>query len=663
MALLFKRKDRIRKFQAGGGVPVYANYQYTPMRVSEIDPTALLAKYKGNAAGEKKEKKTPIKLPDIPGAGLASDNVKNGLIINQLRGRLQELYFNNLEDEPLYADIENKLNYLGSTQLEENKVLKEDFNAAFTNVSNNQGLNNLMFDGKHYLVKKIEVGEDGFEHNIYRKVRPDEVMSYMGDNWEFMQNGNAADDRKNNSELANDPTVTQFLHNGTTHGLTQAKEKFLNDYFGDLGDAADKTSTKIGGFFDANAGEVVSSILRGGSEISNTSQLNAAINAAVQYSKEGALYNLLASKAHMTPLVHIEDGKYVHTLDENGQSRNLQTPEEVEQYVKEYITKVTASRFKIATSKEDQEMYDFKNTMQLKMGGEESFGPTTEVSDVIAEVSGLDFQDIMIQGQTVNRGKVNTLKVKGLDAPTITSKFLEVQPDKTKAIKGTLYYYGQTLGRMIDVSNAILYDGTRISNLKPNYNVVTTEIVPGAQGLVVVPGQKMKVLWLPLDKNGVPLNESKVTSNPKYVKELKALHANKKISGAEVLAQEQMLLDKYMGQSSYTLTRGVNIKVDFNAGANARSKNNNETYIKSGLTLGEGGDEEGFTELLGDKLTILDADVIKRTNVFVPLTNNSELQAMDKDHKVPTSNATLKQFNANSGVKTAISFLTGNTIR
>ena len=664
MTLLFKRKDRIRKFQAGGGVPVYANYQYTPMKVSEIDPTALLAKYKGKTE-EKKEKKTLQKLPDIQGTGLYSDNRKTGLLVNQLRGRLQDLYFNNLEDEPQYADIENRLNYLGSTQLAEDKVVREDFEAAFTKVSNNSGLNNLMFDGQQYLAKKVEVGEDGVAHNIYAKVRPNEVMAYKGDKWEFMENGTAAYDRRQQVELAGDPTVTQFLNNGTTHSLTKAKDDFLDNYFGKLGSTEEKKSRKSGGFFDENADQVVSSILRGRSTKSNESQIEAAINAAVEGSRNGALYNVLASQAYMTPLVHIEDKKYVLTLDENGQGRNLQTREEVDQYVKQYITKVAASRFDISISKEDQDMLDFKNTMKLKMGGAESFGSTTTVSDVVAELTTLELKNILIQGQTVNKGKVNSLEVLGFTAPTIKSKFLEVQADKTNAIKGTLDHYGQTLGRMIDVPSAILYDGTRISKLKPDYNWgPTDQIVPGAKGLVVVPDQEMEVVWLPLDKHGVPLNESKISSKPAYVKEIKAL-SKKKLGPAETAAQEQIILNKHMGMGSYTLTRGVNIKVDYNAGANARSKANNQAYIKSGLTIAGEGDEKGFEELMTDVLSSYDANVIKRTNVFVPLRNNSELQAMDKDHKVAAQDATLFQFNANPGVKTQINpfFFTGNTIR
>jgi hypothetical protein len=314
--------------------------------------------------------------------------------------------------------------------------------------------------------------------------------------------------------------------------LTYVKEKFIDPAFKDIGYGKGGYDNKSGGYYVNGA--VIKSVLNAGSTKSNDPNLKAALSQLRTDLQGSKAWDALMAQAWSS---------YIPDKDKEGKEifRPVKTETEAIEKVNKYLVLELAKRSQVETDSKTEQMYDFKNTMEMMGGGGGGASGKDKASNIAAETT-QEMHDINLERYIPGSNKKNQmLTVKGVDAPWVKKELNENQSLALNDVLNTAAFLEDA--RLLDAQ------GTKLKNMKisfagggGNYN--------GLTGAMLAKGTKVDYVMTPVNKKtGAVLTRSFLNTKG-YKDKIAAVDAKFKSMGKgpddkDCVAAKEKVLNAY----------------------------------------------------------------------------------------------------------------------
>jgi len=492
MAILFKSRNKIKRYQVGGTIPFYAKASYTPSFGVKYDPSALLTKYaKEDTEDDKKDKKDKqVKSPydGLKPAGLDNDNRD---ITEKIAKNYEDLQYgleniDDFEKSKAYLDIEKNNIYL-SGLLEQNRSHETEWKTNVGLMDASQGGDALVYQNGSFLVREPVVDEEGKMIDYEYAYKPatelfDEKGQLKGQ-LQPITTKDLAESRRSDKRLIGNYNAIAKIKDGI--GMAKGVTEYLDPFLTNLGLTKGGYSKEIGGMILDE--KVLSSALDGDDWSSNSEQLNGAME-SIKSNLDPKFRNALEAIAWLKPI-----------KDENTESgyRGPKNQKEVDDAVNAFLALQVYKRLATSHTKKSIEKYDLKGTENLNKTGNLS-GAVAEISPYTQEASGTgSSRNVTLEIPHSDPKKSSFYTFYGTNAPHFAGDLLSNQTlnenDKFK--------------KLGPVDQSFLSDGTQVNDVIQFGDVGPVKLI---DLMMPLRGTDVTIMVVPVLKNDVYNKAGKV---------------------------------------------------------------------------------------------------------------------------------------------------------
>jgi len=523
MSLLFKKSStKVRKFDAGGAIPVYASFTPSFAKPHLYDPSELLKRYapKERSKEAPKDDKFSGELKPLVGDALISDREETADTYVQMVDRYDSLAREGRADSAEASDLRAKLDYLRSTKLLEEKNRFEAFNKNTALLEKQTGTNEYYTDGSG---KMLARSVKGFEYIDPSAVyNTDEEGKKMYAPLTNAAVANLVNTQKGFMELIQNPGDVSIGKDHKTHIIENLgngmswdhfRDNILDNHFNGIGETSGEESGSRNGLNEL--GMLIKENSSSQATTDNAVQLQEAMRYVYETMTPEAK-NFLRAKAY-TNGTRLEsmvgpDGKTI-----KFDLTQPPTEAEINQKINLNLQAELAKRLKISTKVDNRLLFDYTATADGSGGG--GITGATQLSAEFAEQLGVGKAEQVTYEKVSSGDKSTLVTIVAHNAKKSTANIKDKALEEDKTSNGYPLLSKSKLNEYAEVKDATFMNGGKVSDVISDFSsgVFGEAQVTGASGFLQDTETPMKITWVPT------YNQDVTYTNPK-TKEKVILH-------------------------------------------------------------------------------------------------------------------------------------------